>query len=252
VLTPLLLSGLVVLITHTLEAITGFGCTALAMPFVTALLGIQMGVKSLTVIAWLLAVYIVIRNHKDINFKQFFIICSGMLLGLPVGMYIFRTFNNENLKIFLAIFICIVSVYQLVMMFINKEDQSKEDVKPLNRLQKVLYFVLLFFGGIVHGIFSSGGPIVVLYAKQQLKDKKSFRATLCLLWATLNTIIIATYFIEGSFDATTAIVTAELIPFLLAGIFFGNILHEKVNERVFSFLVFSMLLITGLFMLFFR
>jgi uncharacterized membrane protein YfcA len=174
-----------------------------------------------------------------------------MLLGLPVGMYIFRTFNNENLKVFLAIFICIVSSYQLIMMFVKKDDAS-DYVKPSNPLQKILYFVLLFFGGIVHGIFSSGGPIVVLYAKTHLSDKKSFRATLCLLWATLNTIIIATYFIEGSFDVKTAIVTAELIPFLLAGIFLGNILHEKVNERVFSFLVFTMLLITGLFMLFFR
>ncbi len=250
-LTTILLCGLIVLITHTLEAITGFGCTALAMPFVTALLGIQMGVKTLTVIAWLLAVYVVIKNHKYINYKQFFIICSGMLLGLPVGMYIFRTFNNENLKVFLAIFICIVSSYQLIMMFVKKDDAS-DYVKPSNPLQKILYFVLLFFGGIVHGIFSSGGPIVVLYAKTHLSDKKSFRATLCLLWATLNTIIIATYFIEGSFDVKTAIVTAELIPFLLAGIFLGNILHEKVNERVFSFLVFTMLLITGLFMLFFR
>lgn len=249
-LAPILLSGVVVLVTHTLEAITGFGCTALAMPFVTALLGIKMGVKTLTVIAWLLAVYIVIKNHKDINFKQFFIICSGMILGLPVGMYIFRAFNNENLKIFLAIFICIVSIYQLVLMFKNKDNQTQ--TKSLNKIQKILYFVLLFFAGIVHGIFSSGGPLVVLYAKTQLTDKKSFRATLCLLWATLNTIILATYFIEGSFDGETALVTTKLIPFLLAGIFFGNILHEKVNERVFSFLVFSMLLITGLFMLFFR
>lgn len=250
-LTAILLSGLVVLITHTLEAITGFGCTALAMPFVTALLGIQMGVKSLTVIAWMLAVFVVINNYKDINFKQYFIICAGMLLGLPVGMYIFRAFDNENLKVFLAIFICIVSTYQLAIMLLHK-DEKAENQKPLNFIQKALYFILLVFGGIVHGIFSSGGPIVVLYSKNHLTDKKSFRATLCLLWATLNTIIIASYLIEGSFDRQTAVVTVELIPFLIAGIFFGNILHEKVNERVFSYLVFTMLLITGIFMLIFR
>ncbi len=42
-MTTLVLSGLVVFVTHALEAVTGFGCSVLAMPFVSALLG---GVKN--------------------------------------------------------------------------------------------------------------------------------------------------------------------------------------------------------------
>ena len=82
----MILSGIVIFLSHTLEAITGFGCAALAMPFVTSLIGMELGVKSVTVIAWLLAVYITISKRRDINFKQFLIIFSCMIAGMPVGM----------------------------------------------------------------------------------------------------------------------------------------------------------------------
>ena len=90
---------------------------------------------------------------------------------------------------------------------------------------------------------------MVLYATRALPDKGSFRATLCLLWTTLNTIIIATYLAEGSLDQGTVNTTALLIPFVVAGVIIGERVHDKVDEKKFSFIVFSMLLLTGIFML---
>ncbi|HKL58124.1 MAG TPA: hypothetical protein VJ854_06965 [Sphaerochaeta sp.] len=80
---------------------------------------------------------------------------------------------------------------------------------------------------------------------------RSFRATLCLLWTTLNTIIIATYLIEGSFTAPIVKTTAFLVPFVLAGIVVGEKIHDKVDERTFSITVFGMLFLTAIFMLIF-
>lgn len=247
-LAQVILSGIVIFLSHTLEAITGFGCAALAMPFVTSLIGMELGVKSVTVIAWLLAVYITISKRRDINFKQFLIIFSCMIAGMPVGMYIFRNLDPSMLKKILAVFIIVVSVWQILAVSLKKEEVAK----PLSAAEWVVFIALLFLGGIVHGVFSSGGPLVVLYAKRQLQDKNQFRATLCLLWTVLNAILIATYFIEGSFTAETALRVAEYIPFLIAGIFTGEFLHYRTNEKVFSLLVFITLLITGVFMLVFK
>lgn len=244
-MTPILLSGLVVFITHTLEAVTGFGCAVLAMPFVTALLGVRMGVMVITVLAWILAAYFAITKFRDIDWKQYGIITAFMLLGLPLGMYLFRSVDSSHLKTILALFILFVSAYQLYHL--GRKRPSKE---PLEKgLQAIPYYLLLVVGGIIHGIFSSGGPLVVLYASRQLKNKGSFRATLCLLWTTLNTIIIATYFLEGSFTVPVAKTTAWLIPFVLAGIVAGEKIHDKVDERSFSLIVFAMLFVTAIFML---
>jgi len=243
---PILLSGLVVFITHTLEAVTGFGCSVLAMPFVTALLGLRMGVMVITVLAWILALYFAVVKFKDIDWKQYGIITGFMLLGLPIGMYLFRSVDSSSLKLVLAIFILAVSAYQLYRQGMNKEAKA-----PLKACSALPYYLLLIVGGIIHGIFSSGGPLVVLYASRQLQQKGKFRATLCLLWTTLNTIIIATYLIEGSFTAPIAKTTGLLIPFVLVGIVAGEKIHDKVNERMFSLIVFGMLFLTAIFMLIF-
>ncbi len=243
---PIVLSGLVIFITHTLEAVTGFGCAVLAMPFVTALLGIRMGVMVITVLAWILALYFVVTKWREIDWKQYGIITGFMLAGLPAGMYLFRRVDSANLKTILAIFILLVSTYQLYRLGRNKKAKA-----PLKAKAALPYYLLLIGGGIIHGIFSSGGPLVVLYASRQLPEKGSFRATLCLLWVTLNTIIIATYLIEGSFTAPIAKTTAFLVPFVLAGIVAGEKIHDKVDERTFSLTVFGMLFLTAIFMLIF-
>jgi len=240
----ILASGVVVLITHALEAVTGFGCAVLAMPFVSALLGVKTAVKVITILAWLLALYLAVRNYRRIDFKQYAIITGCMLAGLPVGMYLFRSQDTSVLSSILAVFIVLVSVSQLYRL-LHKGEQAE---LPQGG-RALFYYLLLVLGGIVHGMFSSGGPLVVLYATRALPDKGSFRATLCLLWTTLNTIIIATYLTEGSLDQGTVNTTALLIPFVAAGVIIGERVHDKVDERKFSLIVFSMLLLTGIFML---
>ncbi|MCI1208472.1 MAG: sulfite exporter TauE/SafE family protein [Treponema sp.] len=262
--TALLLSCIVVLITHTLEAVTGFGCTVLALPFVTSLLGMKTGVISLTVIAWLLALYFAITKWNEIEIKQYAIILACMLAGLPVGMYLFRTFDVANLKKVLAVFICIVSVWQLIQLFIHHPQKRNREIKQNSggmfsarsqHQQKVRtpafgYYVLLVVGGIVHGMFSSGGPLAVLYSSKMIPDKGHFRATMCLLWSTLNTIIIAGYIADHSFTPQNIKITAVFVPFLLIGIYLGEKIHKKINTRLFSILIFTVLFFTGIVMLY--
>ena len=82
----LLITGIVVFFTHGLEAITGFGCTVLAMPFVTMLLGIDQAKFLLAVLAWVLALYFVVTKFKKIVWKQYLIIVGFVGLGMPIGM----------------------------------------------------------------------------------------------------------------------------------------------------------------------
>lgn len=250
-MTDIVLAGIVVFITHAIEAVTGFGCSVLAMPFVTALLGMRTGIMVITVLAWLLAVYIAVTKWRAIDWKQFSIITGCMLIGLPIGMYLFRTVDGANLQLILAIFICIVSIWQLIKKFRDRGKKTAEEttVPTKRRFSGLPYYLLLVVGGIVHGMFSSGGPLVVLYASKHLPDKSRFRATLCLLWATLNTIIMASYFVDGMVDVEFARTTGLLVPFVIAGIIVGEKIHDKVNERTFTLIVFSMLLLTGIFML---
>lgn len=241
----LILSGLIVLITHALEAVTGFGCTVLAMPFTIQLLGLERAKMLLMVLAWILALYFVITKFNKINWKQFGIILLFVGLGLPIGIWAFVALKDHKVILIKALgaFIIFSSVMQLYKSFFP-ESLKKSLPKPV-------YFLFLFFGGIVHGAFATGGPFVVLYASKALPDKGEFRATLCLLWTTLNTILIAQALASGVMVQSNGIDILWMLPFLLVGIIAGEWIHKKVDGKLFSRVVFGVLLLTGLFMLFF-
>jgi len=237
----LLLAGLVVFVTHALEAITGFGCTVLALPFVTGLFGVKQGVEILTILAWILSLYIVITKVKDIVWHEIAKILIFVLAGLLIGMYLFRHVDSAPLKRILSYFIILAASVQLIQFVFPKVGQM--------RMPKAVGYILLFLGGIIHGMFSSGGPLIVLYASQSLPEKGNFRATLCLLWVTLNSIIIGSYFLPSSITRPVTTKTLVMLPFLAAGIVFGEWAHQRVKKETFKVLIFSTLLLAGIVML---
>ncbi len=262
----LLLTGLVVFVTHALEAVTGFGCTVLALPFVTALLGVKTGVPILASIAWILALYIVVTKFRRIDFKQFGIIVFFVALGMPAGMYAFRALEPALLKKALAAFIVASAAWQLWRRLRRPAWAARRPVTaagadsaacpaaprsplPASFAGRLPYFILLIAGGVVHGAFASGGPLVVLYASKALPDKGAFRATLCLLWTTLNTVLLVGYAFSGNFSAPVLGGVGAMLPFLAAGIVVGEKLHDRADEELFGKVVFSVLLATGIFML---
>ena len=46
--------------------------------------------------------------------------------------------------------------------------------------------LLLGLGGVAHGLFGTGGPMIVYVVRRRLADKRAFRATLAVLWFVLN------------------------------------------------------------------
>lgn len=243
-LTILILIGLIVFITHSLEAITGFGCTVLAFPFVIAIMGdIGEAKILLSVLAWLLALYFVITKFKDINWKQFFIIISIAGVGLPIGIFVFKSFDSAILSKLLGVFIIISSGIQIYKLFLSKMISATAPTS----FSKFKY-AYLFLGGIVHGAFATGGPLIVLYSTGKLINKGEFRSTMCLIWATLNSILMVQYFYDGKFTDYIVSDILLMLPFLGAGVIVGEIVHKRVNEMLFKKIVFITLFLVGLIM----
>jgi uncharacterized membrane protein YfcA len=57
------------------------------------------------------------------------------------------------------------------------------------------------------------------------------------------------YFIDRQLTREIGIDLLSLLPFLIAGIIIGEIIHQKVDEQHFKKIVFGMLAIIGLIML---
>ncbi|MFZ5353300.1 MAG: sulfite exporter TauE/SafE family protein [Bacillota bacterium] len=239
-LMSIILFGLVVLLTHFLEGITGFGCTVLALPFCIMLVGIKTAVPTLIILAWILALYIVVIAFKDILWKEFLRIIIYVLLGLPFGIWLFSRMPEGILKRILAVFMILVSIRGLYVSY-------KGGISSL-KIPKPLLNLVLFLGGIIHGAFGTGGPFVVIYATKAIPNKNNFRATLCLLWLSLNTVIIVRNIVDGIISPSVVNLLLWTIPFLAGGMLLGNMVHNKVKDTIFVRIVYSVLLFSGIFM----
>lgn len=251
-----LLFGLVVLITHFIEGITGFGCTVLALPFCSSLAGIKVAVPILVIIAWLLALYIIIIDFSKIIWREYIKIIAFVILGLPIGMWLFGRLPEAILKKLLGAFMIIVAIRGLYAVFMSKQAKGCGEAMAdygkkagIARYKSVLLNFVLFLGGVIHGAFGSGGPFIVIYAAKALPDKSNFRATISMLWLTLNSIIIIRDIRGGVMSEPVFKIVLWTLPFLAIGMVLGNYAHKKIRGNSFVKLVNGVLLLSGVFML---
>jgi len=108
------LFGLIVLATHFIQGITGFGCATLAMPFCILLTDIDTARPVLTVLALVLDVYLLVVSWNHVDWRQYLRILAFVLPGLPIGMVAYNVLPRTTLMHILAIFMVVVGIQGLV------------------------------------------------------------------------------------------------------------------------------------------
>ena len=236
----LLLVSLVVFATHFVGALTGFGSTVLAMPFIISLIGIEIGKPMLLVFGILQPLAVVMANHKNILWPEVKRILIGVGLGMPFGIVFYRFLPQEILLTGLSIFMILISIKGILEFRGYKFKTPKQ----------VMLNIILFAGGIIHGAFVSGGPLVMIYSSEKIKNKDEFRASMSVIWVVLNIVLIIESILNGNYNATTIEYTLVALPALLGGVVLGNKLSVKVNQDIFKFIIYIVLLISAMFNLF--
>jgi uncharacterized protein len=102
-------------------------------------------------------------------------------------------------------------------------------------------------GGIFHGIYALGSPLIIYYSSRELKEPAEFRATISMLWLRLAVILVVNLYSLGQINITTITTTGIVLPGLILGIFFGS--RMKFRPLPFKVLLYALLFIAGLLLL---
>lgn len=235
-----LLTGLVIFSASIMEALTGFGSGIIALPFLAALIGIKTAVPMIMVISVLFTSFMLATNFYKVAWKEYFVIIGFVILGLPIGMVIFSAFDENKLKLLFGLLVVMFSLRALVRMKFPRHTTNSKFYGIFQRM-------MLFLGGIVQGAFATGGPLIVIYSADKMKEKSTFRATMCVVWLTLNMILITKNFIIGGImTGQVFTLVACAFPFFVAGSIIGLKLHKKVSIRTFTLVINIVLLIAGM------
>ncbi len=225
---------IIIFLSNIIQTITGFAGTVLAMPLSMKLEGASTAKPVLNLVALLVCIYIVLTHLKDIDWKHFLIILLSVGAGFGVG-YAVDLIPIEG-KILLYIYGGVVILMSILFFFIDFEKVN---------LPKWLMIIFLFLGGIMHKLYVSGGPFVVIYGLHELKDKNKFRATLSLLWIILNSMLFTTQLINGSFNEHVWILFGIGAGATVLSLVIGSFIAPKLSKNVFMKVTCVLLLISG-------
>jgi uncharacterized protein len=231
---------LIIFIAKAVETVTGFGSTIIALTLGAQLYQIEFLLPIVVPLNIVLSTYIVVRHARAINWPELARwILPYTIGGLIVGMIIFDAVQGNALKLAYGIFVICFAVIELVRLLRTVADC---EARPLSTVKSIIW---LFAGGVIHGIYASGGPMVVYYSCRKITDKSIFRSTLSVLWLVLNLILLGGYIRMGKMTVTSLKMFGALLPALIVGLAVGDILHKRIPERKFRVLVYVLLIIAG-------
>lgn len=236
----------------TIEAMTGFGSTVIAVPFLSMLISLKSSVAIMRVFSMLMGIVVAAMNFKHINFKVLAKVIVLVSIGMPLGIYAIDVFDEQILKLCFGVF---VTGYALTSIFkiYRKSKKTEEELAEFEKQQSLKkhnpLFVpsVLFIGGIFQGAFATGGPFIVLFTSRQLKTKAEFRATMCCVWIILNGFVFIENIIAGgTYTGEVLSYMGVSAIFVVLGFALGYQLHKKLSMEKFNILINFVILISGL------
>lgn len=253
-----LLFYIVILLTNIIQGITGFAGTILAMPFSIMLVGYDTAKPVLNVLGLLSGIYVFLGNSRAVDRKELRKIVLVMAPGIFAGMGIKLLLAGREAALYkaLGIFVLLCALqgfYQKIVAKTVQNEQGAGQVRVSNheqdagrgRLREGLNYAILGAAGIVHGIFVSGGPLLISYLTRRIDDKTRFRATISTVWIILNSIILAGDIRAGLWTWSNLRALGIALPFFLGGMFTGGKLYRVMSQRIFLILTYVLLFISG-------
>lgn len=223
---------IVIFFANVIQAITGFAGTVLAMPPSILLIGMDSAKVVLTVMAFLSCLLISVQNREFIDKVEAKKIITFMIVGMIIGTFLYQYAPADILLFLYGILIVLIGIQKLCS---KKELQYKE----------ITLTIILFLAGIIHGLFVSGGALLVIYATNKFPTKEIFRATISTIWVVLNVLLMISYQVEGLITSSNLLLIVYSIPLLILATYVGTKLQQKMNQSVFLKLTYILLIISG-------
>jgi uncharacterized membrane protein YfcA len=228
--------GAFILLAYTLEAVTGFGSIVIALSLGALLLPIEQLLPVLVPLNIGMTGYLVWRHRAQIDRRLLLgTILPGMVAGTALGYLLLPYLDAALLKRGFGV---------LILWFAGRELWRLRHATALPVRPQWLTRLLTLGAGLSHGLFASGGPLLVYGLAGTTPDKARFRATLVTVWFTLNSLLTLAFLLDGRLQPALPQVLTYA-PLLLVGLWLGEHLHQRFDERHFRIAIYCLLLLTG-------
>jgi uncharacterized membrane protein YfcA len=229
----------IVALAFSVEATAGFGATMIAVALGTHLFALGEVLPVFVPLNILVSSWLALRGRTFVDRRLLLArVLPLMGTGLAVGLYIFESVSHELLRRVFGAVVVVLAVLELRRL--ARSGQEDPAVAPRAATPALLG------AGVIHGMFSTGGPLLVWALGRRLIEKRAFRATLACVFVVLASTLTLSYAANDRLDAHTLRATAALVPVLVFALAVGEWAHHRIDEHRFRVLVYVLLLAAGL------
>eukprot|EP00747_Dinoflagellata_sp_TGD_P194507 gnl/TRDRNA2_/TRDRNA2_62007_c0_seq1.p1 gnl/TRDRNA2_/TRDRNA2_62007_c0~~gnl/TRDRNA2_/TRDRNA2_62007_c0_seq1.p1 ORF type:complete len:245 (+),score=30.73 gnl/TRDRNA2_/TRDRNA2_62007_c0_seq1:89-736(+) len=162
-----------------------------------------------------------------------------MSAGVILGMGIATVVTGNGLKKGLGVFVVVVSFHKLYELLLSSGDSSK----PIATAPVPIAGVLA--AGLIHGVYSTGGPPLVWSIGRANLDRDAFRGIMAAIWVPMTFVQAAGVLVRGSLTLSHVVLGLATFPGMVVGMVLGNYLRSLLPERELKLVIYSMLAISG-------
>jgi len=214
----LVLLELVALAALVLEAALGFGGTLAAACLGAQLVPLRVLVPAFVPLDFAVSLVLAMRGSRQIAWRLLVReVSPPVAIGAAFGLALGAVAAAAWLPIAFGILVVVLAALEL----------ARVRVTPIRRGERAV----LALGGLAHGLFGTGGPLVVYVVRRRLHDRGAFRATLAVLWLVLDAALIVYFAATGRYDRGTLAILGLLALALVPGTWLGERLHARLPAR---------------------
>lgn len=226
---------MIILVASILQTSTGFGFSILATPFLLLIFEPAEAIQINLLLSLVISSALILKIRKDIDFGMLKRFIAGSALGLPVGMGIFMLIDINSLKLAVSLIILGLTV-MLILTFRIGQNKNRD------------LLVGVFSGLLTTSIGMPGPPLLLYFSGTHIQKEKLRGTTLAFyLFVYLVSLIIQVIF--AGTNKTIWVSSLWALPMVLAGMYLGQRLFKRINQKAFRIFTYIILLITGIYLL---
>jgi len=216
----------------------GFGDALIAMPLLALFLDIKVATPLIALIAFFIAISILIKNWKKVEFKSAWRLIITSLVGIPIGLWYLNDINENIIKLILGFIVLIFAIYSLLKPKIHQLKGEKYS------------WIFGFIAGILGGAYNTNGPPIVIYSSLKKWKPQNFRATLQGYFFTTGIMVIVGHGVAGNFTSQVLSFFAYCLPVVIVALVVGAHLNKIIPIHRFYKFIYIILFILGLILVF--
>ena len=222
---------------YAVRGVAGFGSGVVATPLMAFVLPLSTIAPLVTFLGAFVSVRQALRDWKLIAWRSLVDFVPGILIGVPLGIWVFKAADAGILIRVLGAYVVLYACYSLFGSRFAREARAlpRWTAVPIGTLGAI---VSTLFGGMA-------GPVYVTYLDGLRLPMRVFRVTASTTLLALNLVRTVAYIASGVFvlqDLT--LVLAAIVPAAL-GTLAGDRLHDRMNPQAFRRVVGAVLVASG-------